>query len=192
MSGQGRFEFSKPLSRSQGGVALLLSLAILLLLSLVGLASVQTMSLQVRLAGNAQDNLLAFQAAELALREAEAFLVREELDPSRFRAQGSAGLWRPAAFGTAPPWRRPGVWAAASGSRSVDSPPPGVAAAPRYLIEWLATLDGSENPHLVQESPSAPPAPTAIFRITARGVGASANAQARLQSTFAVRLPPDG
>ena len=192
MPGQGRFEFSKPPSRSQVGVALLLSLAILLLLTLVGLASVQTMSLQVRLAGNAQDNLLAFQAAELALREAEAFLMREELDPSRFRAQGSAGLWRPAAFGAAPPWRSPGVWAAASGSRSVDSPPLGVAAAPRYLIEWLATLDGSDNPHLVQESPSAPPARTAIFRITARGVGATANAQARLQSTFAVRLPPDG
>ena len=192
MSGQGRFEFSKPLSRSQGGVALLLSLAILLLLSLVGLASVQTMSLQVRLAGNAQDSLLAFQAAELALREAEAFLMREELDPARFRAQGSAGLWRPAAFGAVPPWRRPGVWAAAGGSRSVNAPPPGVAAAPRYLIEWLATLDGSDNPHLVQESPSAPPARTAIFRITARGVGATANAQARLQSTFAVRLPPNG
>ena len=178
--------------RWQGGVALLLSLAILLLLSLVGLASVQTMNLQMRLAGNAQDSLLALQSAELALREAEAFLMREELDPSRFSAQGSAGLWRPAAFGALPPWRRPGVWTAVGGSRLVNSPPPGVAAAPRYLVEWLASVDGFGNPHLVQESPSAPPVRTAIFRITARGVGATANAQVRLQSTFAVPLPPAG
>lgn len=177
-------------ARSQGGVALLVSLAALLLLTLVGVASVQTMSLQTRLAGNAHDNLLAFQSAELALREAEALLMREEPDPARFTAQGSAGLWRPAAFGAAPPWRRPGVWAAAGGSRSVNSPPPGVAEAPRYLIEWLATLEGSDNPHLVEESLSAPPLRTALFRITARGVGATANAQARLQSTFAVQLPP--
>lgn len=179
-------------AQRQGGVVLLISLAVLLLLTLAGLASVQTMSLQTRLAGNAQDNLLAFQAAELALREAEAFLLRERLDPARFTAQGSAGLWRPAAFAAVPPWRTPGVWTAAAGSRAVDSPPSGLAAPPRYLIEWLATLDGSDNPHLIDESASAPSTPTAIFRITARGVGATANAEARLQSTFAVDLQRDG
>ena len=176
----------------QGGIALFISLAVLLLLTLVSVASVQTMSLQTRLAGNAHDNLLAFQAAELALREAEAFLMRERLDPARFRAQGSAGLWRPAAFGAVPPWRTPGVWTTPSGSRAVAAPPSGLAAPPRYLIEWLATLDGSDNPHLIEESLSDPPMRTAVFRITARGVGATANAEARLQSTFAVRLRPDG
>lgn len=175
---------------AQAGMVLFISLALLLLLTLVGVASVQTASLQTRLARNAHDNLLAFEAAELALREGEALLADQAPEEARFTAQGLGGLWRPAAFADPSPWTAPGVWLAGSGgSRAVVAPPVGVVAPPRYLIEWLATLEGPENPHLLDESATVQGRRTTIFRITATGFGATANAEARLQSTFALSAP---
>ncbi len=175
--------------RRQVGMILFISLALLLLLSVLGVAAVQTASLQTRLARNAHDDLLAFQAAELALREGEAFLLREVPDEARFTAQGSGGLWRPASFGDPNPWATPGVWmTGGAGSRAVTVPPAGVAAPPRYLIEWLVTLEGPNNPHSLDESPVVRRRQTAIFRVTAIGFGATVNARARLQSTFALPL----
>lgn len=170
-------------------MALFVSLALLLVLTIIGVASVQTAGLQIRLARNAHDNLLAFQAAELALREAEALLVREAPEQTRFTEQGLGGLWRSARFGGPSPWARPSVWAAAGAGSRAAPPPAGVAAAPRYLIEWLTVLEGPVNPHLLTESAAAPMRRTAIYRITALGFGATVNAQVRLQSTFALALP---
>ncbi len=175
----------------QSGMALFICLAVLLMLSLVGAASVQTVTLQSRMAGNAHNNLLAFQAAELALREAEALLAGSPPERSSFTAQGDGGFWLSPAFGQAAPWLASDVWANGStGSRPVTASVQGVAAPPRYLIEWLISVAAPDNPHLLQESVAAPPPRIGIFRITARGFGATSNAQALLQSTFAVRLPP--
>ena len=53
------------------GMALFVSLVLLLVLTLLGISAVQTTGLETRMARNDHDALLAFQAAESALREAE-------------------------------------------------------------------------------------------------------------------------
>lgn len=175
----------------QRGIALFLSLVILMLLTIAGVAAVQTTQLQARMARNAHDNLIALQAAELALREGERLLMTSRPDAARYTPAGTDGLWRPADFGAAPVWRAEGVWVdGGSGSRRA-APVAGASAAPRYLIEWLTTLTGPDNPHLLEQSTAASVPRTAIFRITARGFGATRHARAQLQSTFAVRLPPE-
>jgi type IV pilus assembly protein PilX len=58
----------------QNGVALFISLVLLLVLTIIGISSVQTTSLEVRMTRNEHDSMLAFQAAESALRDAEAQL----------------------------------------------------------------------------------------------------------------------
>lgn len=58
--------------RSQRGVALLVVLIILLLATLIGLAAMRGTLLQERMTANLYDRSIAFQAAERALREAEA------------------------------------------------------------------------------------------------------------------------
>lgn len=63
--------YDLPTRRSQQGVVLVVSLIFLLLLSLLGLASIQSATLQERMAGNQRDHDMAFQAAEAALRWAE-------------------------------------------------------------------------------------------------------------------------
>jgi type IV pilus assembly protein PilX len=56
---------------NQSGAVLIVSLIMLLLLTLIGASSMQTTSLEEKMAGNLRDRNLAFQAAESALRDAE-------------------------------------------------------------------------------------------------------------------------
>lgn len=57
--------------RSERGAVLLVSLIMLLLLTIIGVAAMRDTNLQERMAGNMRDRNLAFQAAEAGLRFAE-------------------------------------------------------------------------------------------------------------------------
>ncbi|WP_373093081.1 PilX N-terminal domain-containing pilus assembly protein, partial [Zhongshania sp.] len=48
----------------QSGAALIVSLVFMLILTIISIASMQTATLQERMAGNMKDNTIAFQAAE--------------------------------------------------------------------------------------------------------------------------------
>lgn len=61
-----------PLAYRQRGVALVVSLILLVLATLIGLASVRGTNLQERMSSNMYDRSLAFQRAEAALRAGEA------------------------------------------------------------------------------------------------------------------------
>ncbi len=56
----------------QAGVVLVIGLIILLVLTLIGVSGMQNTSLEEKMAGNLRDRNLAFQAAEAAMRDAEA------------------------------------------------------------------------------------------------------------------------
>lgn len=58
----------------QSGAALVIVLLLLLVMTLLGLASLRATLLEERMSGALYDRSLAFQAAELAMREAEAFI----------------------------------------------------------------------------------------------------------------------
>jgi type IV pilus assembly protein PilX len=60
-----------PSARRQRGVALVVALVLLLVITLMGLASMRGTSLQERMSANMYDRSLAFQRAEAALRGAE-------------------------------------------------------------------------------------------------------------------------
>ncbi len=55
----------------QSGAVLIVSLIMLLLLTLIGASSIQTTTLEEKMAGNIRDRNIAFQAAESAIRDAE-------------------------------------------------------------------------------------------------------------------------
>lgn len=67
--------------KKQKGVVLLVCLVMLLLLTVIGLASMSASTLQERMAGGARDYNLAFQAAEASLRVGEAY-VRQQVEAS--------------------------------------------------------------------------------------------------------------
>ncbi len=63
--------------KRQGGAILITALMILLLLTIFGLSSMDTNILEEKMAGNMRDRNTAFQAAESALRSAEAWLATQ-------------------------------------------------------------------------------------------------------------------
>jgi len=56
---------------SQVGATLIIGLVFLLLMSMMGLSSLQNVNIQERISGNSIDNYRGFQAAEIALASAE-------------------------------------------------------------------------------------------------------------------------
>jgi len=74
--------------RRQGGMALIVSLIILLSMTLLGLASIQNTTLEEKMAGSVRAENMAFQAAEAALRQGEAWLNGLSGPPA---AQGGGG-----------------------------------------------------------------------------------------------------
>lgn len=157
-------------SRYQQGSALIISLVFLLLLTMIGVTSIQDSTLQERMAGNERDRNLAFQAAEAALREAEAFL--RENSPA-FTASGTGGLLSPSYTGLKPS-AATYPWATRSQAGSSLT---GVSAAPRYAIEWITTqaIGPSDQIDVVTIN---------SYRITARAVGGSTDAVVLLQATY--------
>ncbi len=167
----------------QRGVALFISLVLLLVLTIIGVSAVQSTSLEVRMARNDQDSLLAFQAAESALRDAERFLqTKNSVAP--FVDNGAAGLWTVADFNQVPRWKRNGIWQGGQSAVAANVVT-GVAERPRYIIEHVASVLREENAYQLDDPYAAGSADRIeMFRITARGVGGTAAAAVTLQSTF--------
>lgn len=177
-----RVEYTLHSVQRSRGVALFISLVLLLVLTIIGVSAVQTTTLETRMARNEHDRLLAFQAAESALRDAEAFLDTV-ITTDIFSDGGAAGLWTVSDLGQPDRWEQ-AVWAAGT---SVTAPTDvdGVSEPPRYIIEHVASVIREENAYQIEDPYAANAADRIeMFRITARGVGGSANAQVLLQTTF--------
>jgi type IV pilus assembly protein PilX len=172
--------------RAQRGAILIAVLAILLVLTLLGIAGMRATTLEERMAGNFQENYLAFQAAEAALRVAEEQLA----DAALFGAlpfNGSSGTYDVQdTTGSVDPF------AAFDSSADVvtitDSAYDALAADPQYFIEQLPMFTLAYSSEVVGFQSSAPQ--TRLYRITARGVGRTTDdggnpiSQVILQSTF--------
>ena len=155
-------------------MALLVALALLATLTLAALTAAQTTVLELAMARNDEDAQRALLAAESAVVEAEAWLRANAREPAAmFTASGTGGLFAAPGYGGIPVGR--GVSATAG---RAAKPVPGVAEPPRYVIEWL----GSRNDAGTATNP-LPPATVDLYRITARGVGASF-ATVALQCTY--------
>ena len=129
----------------QAGVALFISLVMLLVLTIAGVSAVQTTSLEERMARNTHDRLIAFQAAESALREAEVFLLNNINSTALFTDGGGNGMWTTAPFDTEERWKGD-IWDDGSAqSVEVTAAIIDVAQQPRFIVEWLATVERPEN-----------------------------------------------
>jgi len=169
--------FSRPPGKQQGS-ALIVSLSILLVLTILGVSTMRTTSLEEKMAGNARDAQAAFAAAEAAMREAEN-LVENLPDLSTFNVGGSAGYFT-AKTGTNPAaWTLEPNWANAQSFAAYDAANK-LAAKPRFMVQIIDSLV-KPNP----DASSAYGEPSAdqltYFQITSRGFGISPNSRAILQ-----------
>jgi type IV pilus assembly protein PilX len=167
----------KDFGKSQRGAVLVIALVMLVVLTVLGVGTSRNSLLEERLTGNTQDAGIAFQAAEASLREGERFLQQPELP----YFEGLDGLYRPAAPGEQP------LWASVDWSTEARTYT-GMAGAPGSLALANAAFFIEELPPVVPPGESlaadAPVDELRFFRVTARGVGATGNTTAVLQTTY--------
>lgn len=170
---------------TQRGAALIVVLILLMVMTLLGLASLRGTLMEERMASNMYDRSLGFQAAEAAMRVAENRL----LQPGTF-----------AAFPTAANTCSNGLCAkpvpAENQLERVDDPNfngwfsvPGdqlglgtISSAPQYFVEYMGEAPGWAL--CDREIPRHPNCMRPRYRITARSTGAG-RAAVILQSSFA-------
>ncbi|MEX0733433.1 MAG: PilX N-terminal domain-containing pilus assembly protein [Steroidobacteraceae bacterium] len=174
------------LPRAQQGAILVISLILLLVMTVLGLAAMQVTRMEERMAGNLRDVNIAFQGAEAGLRDAENRLRLMVARPDTCAAAPCAipSVWQ---RNVLPESLRnqDGTWWAnnaqeygADGVQEIQQ----TTADPRVLIEDAAFIPDSLTVG------HAPPEGRNFYRITARSAGATDTAQAVLESTYTRRF----
>ena len=158
--------------KHQQGAVLAISLILLLVLTVIGTTSMQTTTLQERMAGNASDRNSAFQDAETAIRDGEK-LVQTTTNLGPFlNASTATGLYLPASVGNEWWLTSSNIW----GSGAVA----GSAATSEYIIEKLPANTGKTG----SLEAGTPESSSGYFRITARSIGQSGDTRVMLQTIY--------
>lgn len=174
----------------QRGVVLLLALIMLLLMTVVGLAAIRGTGLQETMAGNMRERTIAFQHAEAGLRVGEDWI--EDTPISNMNFDGGNGLYRDLGLPENNMFNN-GVrewtgqqWGERSTSSGLALVGDGEFPAPRYVIEeqTIPPLLCAEDDGSAIDLGSLPEGPCIYYRVTARGVSASGNSDALVQSSF--------
>lgn len=174
--------------RKQRGAVLIFCLVFLLVLTMMGVSSMESAVLEERMAGNMQDFNAAFQAAESSLQTGENWLTgqitwpatssdgtttvwaRDAMDPS---SSDSLHWWQDSARDTSSWWNSNGIEVSA-----VE----GVTTPPHYIIEEVSTITSGQS---IGIGSGLQNRIRVFHRITARGSGVGDAAVVQLQSTFA-------
>ncbi|MDZ7684298.1 MAG: PilX N-terminal domain-containing pilus assembly protein [Gammaproteobacteria bacterium] len=179
----------------QRGVALFISLVMLLILTLLGVSAVQTTALQERMSRNSFDNNLAFQATESAVRDAEDFIEDNFNSLVMFDTAGAEdnGFYYDNEWNETPNWENID-WdtdqecdpsSVPTGVRAAETEVPGVCVQPKYIIEHVKTVVSDQDRlNLDNIGQGTGTGRTQVFRITALGTGGTKTAHVLLQTTY--------
>jgi len=173
--------------KQQQGAVLVFCLVFLLVLTMMGVASMESSVLEERMAGNMQDYNAAFQAAEASLQVGENWLmsqfdwpatsndgstpvwVRDSMDPD---TSDPLHWWQDSTRDTSSWWEDSAIEV---------SNVQGVASAPHYVLEEVSTITSGQSIGIGSGLQSR----VRVFhRVTARGSGVGDAAVVQLQSTF--------
>lgn len=171
-----------PLRSQQSGIALIIGLILLVVMTLFGLLVVRNISTDERLAGYTYDRALAMQAAEAALRNAE--LAVDALKPrpssgcSDFTSSpNTVRVCAPPSPSATSRWLDPSFADWVTTTAVVSG---GLSITPSYFVEYLGeSFPCSTNPDCTSQ-----PCNCLRYRITAR-VGDAGRSQVMLQSVYA-------
>ncbi len=165
----------------QSGLVLITALILLIMMTLLALTAVRMISQQERMAGYSYDRGLAFQAAEAALRSAEAALEAIKPTPTSGACSSFSGSSLtvhvcPIPGTTETRWTDTTFagWANAATVGSGD-----LSITPQYFAEYLGNTFPCDP-----ADPSASATTCKRYRITARA-GGNGRAAAMLQSVYA-------
>ncbi len=172
-------------NKLETGAALIVSLVMLLLMTMIGIFAMRTSIMEEKMAANQIDRDIAFEGAEIALREAELKILSWPDFPLATDDASYEGVWTRDAMdpetNNATPWWAETDEAWWNDNSMAATVPDGAIGAPRYVIEEVYKDRGD-----LESEPSE--GTKKFYRVTARGLGASSQARVLLQSTVVLRF----
>jgi type IV pilus assembly protein PilX len=182
--------------RQERGVALIISMILLVLITMVGLASLRSVVLEEKMAANFYDRSLAFQAAEAGLRAGEAVAVAQATttpphtqalalalpaNDTQCSSSCSGGICSAPGTVCEGRWNKTDFtgWTTATGVALNTQ----AGSAPQYFVEFL----GNTFPCDPDASQLSDPANLvcARYRVSARSQAGEDRAEVMLQSVYA-------
>ena len=174
---------------AQTGVALVVSMILLVSLTMLGLTSIQRTTSDLAMAGNQRETGLMFQSAEVGLVTAEDFVEASTTNADFNNA--ALGLYTVDEDNTSyfsPDYFDATAWSTASQSATTTL---SGYEQPRYMIEYLG--DRSQNPLASINVGGYGTLQTgqivSIYRSTSRGVGLTGNSYRYVQAYFGKDAP---
>lgn len=159
-------------SLRQRGSILIMALVMLTILSVLAITQIMLNSTQTRIAANSSDREVSFEKTEGAVNQAINYLLKGTYTPATF-LQNSNGFYL-YDQNTAPLWTTIN-W---SGSTAINSFQGSSGSQASYIIEKM--------PSVVIPGQNMK-APTNVYRITSRSVGANGNSSVVLQTTLQIQ-----
>jgi len=163
----------------QEGAVLVFGLILLLVLTLLGVSTMNGSIFDEKMAGNAINGNYAFQASESALREGELWLRDRTIPPLKTVAGGS-GVWQKNAPGAGDWWASgAGPWGTAAPAVTTFAGFGNVQAQPQVIIEYREFVEDNlgERPATGKD----------YYRVTSRATGGTDTAVVQLQTIYSKR-----
>lgn len=165
---------------SQGGVALIVALILLVVMTLVGLSGLRNVTLEERMTANTFDRSISFQAAEAALKEAEALVQAQNALPAMQPAAGTPCNAVTAVCGApVAPLLEPWLDNATPWADAATLTNGGITITPQYMIEFLG------NGFTCSPGEAGSATNCSRYRITARSNAGADRSVVILQSIYA-------
>ena len=177
--------------KTQNGVVLIMAMVILFAMTLIGITSMNTTSLEERIASNYRDRQIAFQAAEAALRQGEQdtrISTNSAFTEANYAYPCTGGLCKCSdkSVGCVTYWiddvptKTDVAWNISTTHRTYSTALAGVTTPAKYIIEFMGYI----CPTSVSCTPAA--GDPKMFRITALATGRTNSSKVMLQSTYQV------
>ncbi len=161
-------------SHKQSGAVLLIGLVMVMVLSIIAAAAVQTTLMQQKMTTNMRDKELSFQGAESALRAAEAYLDKTAVETLNSAFDNTNGLYQYDAnrnLAEIQNWDDLSVVETANAHQ--------VVGKPVYLIEELPPINAVGNSLQLGKTKQSH-----YYRVTSKSKGGTQSALSILQSTY--------
>ncbi|WP_294771657.1 PilX N-terminal domain-containing pilus assembly protein [uncultured Rhodoferax sp.] len=159
------------------GVALIISLIILVIMTILGMSAIRLVTSEERMATNTYDRGLAFQATESTLKSIEELIEAEKPTPtSGCAVAGSIMACSAPAASSTPRWLDSGFTSWQNGTTIGTGT---TAITPKYFVEYLG------DTFACRPGDSGDPNNCKRYRITAQTAGSAGRATVMLQSVYA-------